>query len=189
MVTGRRSLMNRRQKKIRKKKQFIRWISLLVKVTVVVAIVFHFRNIYAYLEEKQVKLERFEIQQYGKTQINVDTKIADESSDVDYEVSLGTWEVGKPEERTETEVLNRLDELGQGSSIIGQICQNQSQYPKEILAALANNPEMADFVAKYPGTGKETGGITVSEKSRNFLCFFSGTCDGDMCLMEKIVSG
>ena len=171
MVTGRRSLINRRQTEIRKRKQFIRWISLFIKVTVVVVIVFHFRNIYTCLEEIQVKLEHFEIQQYGKTQTNVDTKIADESSDVDYEVSLGTWEVDKPEERTETEVLNRLDELGQGSFIIGQICQNQSQYPKEILAALANNPEMADFVAKYPGTGKETGGITVSEKEQEFPLF------------------
>lgn len=65
-------------------------------------------------------MERFEIQQYGKMQTNVDTKIADESRDVDYEVSLDAWEVGKPEERTEAEVLNRLDELGQGSSIIEQ---------------------------------------------------------------------
>ena len=72
-----------RQKKFDEQQQFIRWVSLLIKVTVVVAIVFHFRNIYAYLEEIQVKLERFEIQQYGKMQTNVDTKIADESSDVD----------------------------------------------------------------------------------------------------------
>ena len=87
MVTGRRSLINRRQTEIRKRKQFIRWISLFIKVTVVVVIVFHFRNIYTCLEEIQVKLEHFEIQQYGKTQTNVDTKIADESSDVDYEVN------------------------------------------------------------------------------------------------------
>ena len=138
--------MNRRQMESRRKKQQIRWISLLVKVAVVIVIVFCIRNIYARLEEMQMELERLEIQQYGMVQTNADAQPPDKLNDVDYVDSLDAWEVGKPTERTEAEVLQRLGELGQVSSLIEGIYQNHSQYPKELLAALANNPEMADFV-------------------------------------------
>lgn len=153
MVAGGRNVrMNRQQMESRRKKQQIRWISLLVKVAVVIVIVIVFciRNIYARLEEMQMELERLETQQYGMAQTNADAQSPDKLNDVDYVGSLDTWEVGKPTERTETEVLQRLGELGQTSSLIEGIYQNHSRYPKELLAALANNPEMADFVSGYP---------------------------------------
>ncbi len=75
-------------------------------------IVFCIRNIYARLEEMQMELERLEIQQYGMAQTNADAQSPDKLNDVDYVGSLDTWEVGKPTERTETEVLQRLGELG-----------------------------------------------------------------------------
>ena len=112
MVAGGRNVrMNRQQMESRRKKQQIRWISLLVKVAVVIVIVFCIRNIYARLEEMQMELERLEIQQYGMAQTNADAQSPDKLNDVDYVGSLDTWEVGKPTERTETEVLQRLGEL------------------------------------------------------------------------------
>ena len=172
MVAGGRNVrMNRQQMESRRKKQQIRWISLLVKVAVVIVIVFCIRNIYARLEEMQMELERLEIQQYGMAQTNADAQSPDKLNDVDYVGSLDTWEVGKPTERTETEVLQRLGELGQTSSLIEGIYQNHSQYPKELLAALANNPEMADFVSGYPDRNGVTGGITASEKEQEFPLF------------------
>ena len=92
-------------------------------------------------------------------------------NDVDYVDSLETWEVGKPTERTEAEVLQWMDELGQTSSLIERIYQNHSRYTKELLAALANNPEMADIVSGYPDWNGMTGGITVSEKEQEFPLF------------------
>ena len=133
--------------------------------------VFCIRNIYARLEEIQMELERLEIQQYGMAQTNADAQSPDKLNDVDYVGSLDTWEVGKPTERTETEVLQRLGELGQTSSLIEGIYQNHSRYPKELLAALANNPEMADFVSGYPERDRIAGGITAPEKEQEFPLF------------------
>ncbi len=104
-------------------------------------------------------------------QTNADAQPPDKLNDVDYVDSLDAWEVGKPTERTEAEVLQRLGELGQVSSLIEGIYQNHSQYPKELLAALANNPEMADFVSGYPDRNGMTGGITASEKEQEFPLF------------------
>jgi len=172
MITGGRNVrMNRQQMESRRKKQQIRWIFLLVRVSVLVVIVFCIRNIYARLEEMQMKLERLEIQQYGIVQTSTDAQSPDKLNDIDYIGSLDTWEVGKPIERTEMEVLQRLSELGQTSSLIEGIYQNHSQYPKELLAALANNPEMADFVSGYPDQSGMTGGITASEKEQEFPLF------------------
>ena len=155
MVTGDRNVrMNSRRKK-----QQIRWMSLLVRVAVLVVIVFCIRNIYARLEEMQMELERLEIQQYGMVQTSADAQPPDKLNDVDYVGSIDTWEVGKPIERTEAEVLQRLGELGQTSSLIEGIYQNHSQYPEEMLAALANNPEMADFVSGYPDRNGGTAEI------------------------------
>lgn len=172
MVTdGRNVWTNRRQIEIRRKKQLIRWISLLARVLVLLVIVFLIRNIYARLEEMQMEIERLEIQQYGVVQTSADAQLPDILNDADYVDSLDTWEVGKPVERTEAEVLQRLGELGQASSLIEEICQNHSQYPKELLAALANNPEMADFVSGYPDRDGTAGGITASEKEQEFPLF------------------
>lgn len=123
------------------------------------------------MNRQQMELERLEIQQYGMAQTSADAQSPDKLNDVDYVGNLDTWEVGKPIERTEAEVLQRLGELGQTSSLIEGICQNHSQYPKELLAALANNPEMADFVSGYPDRNGVTGGITASEKEQEFPLF------------------
>lgn len=172
MVAGGRNVrMNRQQMESRRKKQQIRWISLLVRVAVLVVIAFCIRNIYARLEEMQMELERLEIQQYGMVQTSADTQSPDKINDVDYVDSLETWEVSKPIERTEAEVQQRLGELRQTSSLIEEIYQNHSNYPKELLAALANNPEMADFVSGYPDQNGMTGGITASEKEQKFPLF------------------
>ena len=68
----------------------------------------------------------------------------------------------KPVKRTEREVLNRLYELRDSYPKIQEILENKDDYPEEMLAALANNLEMVDFVANYKNmtqsgrTGKTT---------------------------------
>ena len=155
MVAGGRNVrMNRQQMESRRKKQQIRWKSLLVRVAVLVVIVFCIRNIYARLEEMQMELERLEIQQYGRVQTSADAQPPDKLNDVDYIGSIDTWEVGKPIERTEAEVLQRLGELGQASSLIEGIYQNHSQYPGELL----HPKESRNFHCSSNGTG--AGGMS-----------------------------
>lgn len=176
MVNNGRSIrMNRQQMESRRRRQLIKWIILIIRVVVLMILIICIRNIYSRLEEIQTEIKRLEVRQYGVVQTSGEAQTPEDADDVDHDAGyfevIDTWEVGKPAERTEEEVLKRLIELAQDSSVIGEIYQNHSQYPKELLAALANNPEMADFVYGYPGGDGVTGGITESEKEQEFPLF------------------
>lgn len=158
--------MSRRQIE-RKRRQIKNRIFHLTLVIVMFMIVFSIRNIYIRLEEMQSILKRLEPQTYEM--IQTDAKTEEEE---DYIQSIDAWEVEKPIERTEAEVLHRLYELGEIDPVIQEIYQNSSQYPDDLLAALANNPEMTDFVAGYPNRqGNSTGGLTNAEKEQSFPLF------------------
>ena len=158
--------MGRRQIE-RKRKEMKNRIFHLTLVIVMFMIVFSIRNIYTRLEEMQSVLKQLEPQTYEMIQTDAETK--EEEKYID---GINIWEVEKPIERTEAEVLHRLCELGEIDSVIQGIYQNSSRYPDELLAALANNPEMADFAAGYPDhQGNGTGGLTDAEKEQDFPLF------------------
>lgn len=92
---------------------------------------------------------------------------------VDYVARCGLTAVDKPQERTYSEILERLAKLGEECDVIEQIAGNPGRYPEQLLEALANNPEMADFAANYPDkVGTVTGeGLTESEKAEEFPLF------------------
>ena len=113
--SGRNIRTSRRQAEDRKRRQRIRRISVFAKVSILIVFVFCIRNIYAHLEEMQMELKRLEMQQYGIAQTGADVQMSEKT---DYVSSIGTWEVDKPAERTEAEVLQRLSELAQENSII-----------------------------------------------------------------------
>lgn len=97
---------------------------------------------------------------------------AEEGLAEDYPDRCGLDSVDSPQKRTRREVLSRLEKLGQDSSLIADILQNRSDYPDKLLEALANNPEMADFVSHWQGLQNEAqGGLTDSEKEQNFPLF------------------
>lgn len=84
----------------------------------------------------------------------------------------GMTEVEKPVKRNHSQVLSRLSELSADNDIIGRIADNAQLYPENLLEALANNPEMADFVEKYPTTEQRaTGGLTNQEKEQSYPLF------------------
>lgn len=62
----------------------------------------------------------------------------------------GTAGVGRPVQRTPEEAMQRLKELGRTDPVIREICEQSGKYHEKLLLALANNPEMADFIAGYP---------------------------------------
>ena len=132
-----------------------------------VMIASHIRSIYAQLTDMQNTLKRIEVLQYGTNVYS-----GSDFEEIDYVSNVGVVNVGKPVQRTSSQILERLSELGQNNSVIEMIYNNYSQYPENLLAALANNPEMADFVAGYLSGGENTaGGLTSMEKEQDFPLF------------------
>lgn len=84
----------------------------------------------------------------------------------------------KPAKRTEAEVLARLNVLKESYPEIKAILEEKRDYPDEILAALANNPEMLDFVINYKtkslqtqSGGKVRAQLTKEEKIQEYPLF------------------
>ncbi len=80
--------------------------------------------------------------------------------------------VPTPMKRTKAEVLSRLKELGGYFPEIQKIYDNSADYPEEMLEALANNPEMAEFVSGYlTASQKVSGSLTELEKNQEWPLF------------------
>jgi len=91
---------------------------------------------------------------------------------LDYVSLCGLSKVDKPMERSYREVLTRLSELGEENAVIAQIFKDSESYPEKLLEALANNPEMADFVENYhEKKGQVEGGLTDEEKQQDYPLF------------------
>lgn len=89
-----------------------------------------------------------------------------------YAEQCGLEYVDKPQERTPRQVLKRLEELGQEDERIAAILESSEIYPERLLEALANNPEMADFVENYPGAKHVAAGdLTENEKKEEYPLF------------------
>ena len=125
------------------------------------------KDLYAKMQEMQMVLNRMEVLQYGTVQAMVEVQ------DDDYYVStISIIDVEKPQNRTREEIMQRLNELGKSDPVIKQIQDNSSLYPEDMLAALANNPEMADFVAGYVSADHSIqSGLTKSEMEQEFPLF------------------
>lgn len=156
--------MKERRVGYRKKEQKRnRWF-LLAMVAVIAVLVFHIRDIKAELEEMRTMLKRIEVLEYGRIETSV--KICPQE-ETDYVSSIAIMNVEKPVQRTQTETIQRLEELGKNNPDIAAISRSSSQYPEAILTALANNPEMTDFVAGYLGDNEYVeGGLTELEKEQ-----------------------
>lgn len=100
-------------------------------------------------------------------------RITQDTVDADYADLWGLDQVDKPQKRTIREILRRLEELSNKSEFIAQVAESYQDYPENLLEALANNPEMADFASHYlENKGIVTGeGLTKSEKSQEYPLF------------------
>lgn len=108
---------------------------------------------------------------------NTPAPVSEEEGE-DYVELCGLPEVDKPVQRSRREALKRLEELAEDSKLISEILENPALYPDKMLEALANNPEMADYVAGYPEMAekpsedrKSGGGITGREKEQEYPLF------------------
>lgn len=90
----------------------------------------------------------------------------------DYVNLHGLDSVQAPKQRSAREVTERLAELAEDSDVILEIYMNRQYYPEKMLEALANNPEMADFVDGYLTAEKAAvGGLTEYEKLQDHPLF------------------
>lgn len=97
---------------------------------------------------------------------------ADGVTGQDYVNLCGLEYVDKPRERTKEQVLERLGELAEDDGRIAEILENSYKYPDKLLEALANNPEMTDFVMGYEkNAGRVSGVLTQDEMKQDFPLF------------------
>ena len=90
----------------------------------------------------------------------------------DYASYCALDEVEAPAKRGAHEVRQKLGLLSAEYPLIKEIYDDLSAYPEDMLEALANNPEMADFVAGYPKADRtSTGGLTELEKNQKYPLF------------------
>lgn len=91
---------------------------------------------------------------------------------VDYPSYCEAGEVERPAKRERWEVLERLAVLAEENARVAAIYENKDAYPDKMLEALANNPEMADFVQKsLDASPFADGGITEKEREQSYPLF------------------
>ncbi len=92
---------------------------------------------------------------------------------VDYVGLCGLPQVDKPMDRSPEEVLVCLQELSADNELISEIYKEHSLYSDDMLKALVNNPEMADFVKNSLNDHKEFtySGLSELEKSQDYPLF------------------
>lgn len=164
MRNGDRKIREDEKRIRRQQKRMQRRLLFFVKALVLAALLLHIRDIDVQLKQMQVVLKRIEIPQYEP-----DDTLEGVHQEADYVSSIGIVNVERPIQRTWSETLDRLDRLGQSNPVIARISEDSALYPERMLTALANNPEMADYVAGYlSGSGNVPSGLTDLEKKQEF---------------------
>ena len=96
---------------------------------------------------------------------SISSKNTEVEKENDFVESIVWQEIEKPAAHSWTETVLRLQELGETDPVIAEISADLSLYPQNMLEALANNPEMAGFVAGYPDRSLVAEkGLSESEK-------------------------
>lgn len=157
---------------IRRRQQRER-INLFIKIALVIILICSIKNINTRLDKIQKTLEQMGFP--TAREVGAATNIkedADYGEEINYIETIDVVNVEKPVDRSAKEVLQKLKELGATNQSVMEIYQNHSLYPDDLLAALANNPEMADFVAGYLKKDEyHAGGLTASEKEQEHPLF------------------
>lgn len=164
-----------RQAEYRKRKRLRRKMFLVILILILVVFALRLRELSVCLTEVQTTLKRIEALQQKESENDAATDaeetgaMVEQQITADYISRIGQIDVGKPIKRTREEAVQRLKELGKTNPVIARISQESSLYPENMLIALANNPEMAEFVSGYTNSNKTAvGGLTDSEKKQEF---------------------
>ncbi len=152
----------KRRAKRRRQIAFFLW-----QCMIITAIIFLFWQIRQHIKETDAAFFDKEASQnvsdiFGNSAAGTGGSSGFESGD--YAEQVGLAEVETPVKRTENEVYAKLLELAEENENIQAIVENKTAYPVNMLEALANNPEMTDFVTGYlTAEQKANGGLSESE--------------------------
>ncbi|MCM1026371.1 MAG: C39 family peptidase [Roseburia sp.] len=123
-------------------------------------------------EERTAEQEARQEEYYAPAEERTGTTIRTKEEEPDYPEIWGREKVDRPVRRTERQVRERLKELAEEGGLLEEIYENRKDYPDKLLEALANNPEMAGFVAGYPEREKAPKAVlTEKEKESDFPLF------------------
>lgn len=165
----------RYRKQQRKKRIF-----LLIQVVFIGLILIFIVNIMSRLKriEKAVGLTEHSSAGLPMEIIEISKDAVDDVTETDignipeYARTCEVGEIEKPIKREGVQILEKLAELGETDARIAEILEKADLYPDKLLEALANNPEMADFVSGYLNnkTAGETG-LTKEEMQMEYPLF------------------
>lgn len=76
------------------------------------------------------------------------------------------YDTEKPMQRTEAEVKTKLEEMAKKYKDFQDIIEHYDEYPETYLAALANNPEMLEYVKGYPDSEHTAANVELTKKEK-----------------------
>lgn len=157
------------RKKRKLKEQFLVIVLLLLLVVLALRVKSLKLEVQEVKKGMQILSDQVEALQFETVAYEAEPESSDVTRDKTYADSIPVMNVEKPLQRTKEEVLSRLQEMAEDNPVIGEIRKSASLYPENMLEALANNPEMTDFVAGYLSEkGSREKGLTEAEKARDF---------------------
>ncbi len=146
------------QRKLRQKRQRIEFIFNMIKLVAFLGIAIVCGR---YLWTVQTPKAPVKEKSYVSNNVNVGATVAKKEIIIDNNRIL-----------EDIEVEEKLKELASEDTNIAEIYANRKQYPEELMAALANNQEMLEFVMGYlTADGTVKGGFSEEEKKEEFPLF------------------
>lgn len=164
---------NPKSKQDRKKKRVKEQILIIVLLLLLVGLALRVKALKVEVQEvkkgMQILSDQVEALQFETVAYEAEPETDVTTEELTFADSIHVINVEKPQKRTEKEILSRLQELGQEDALILEISNKASLYPENMLEALANNPEMADYVAGYLSEkDSREKGLTKAEKTKEF---------------------
>lgn len=165
----------RKQAEYRRAKKKARYVMISIWLGILLAaVIFLLIDVKLKLNKVSEELKEIKISQEEESysmKSNSDSGIS-QVVEVDTVRVYDTADIDKPVNRDYPEILVRLQELGETNEVIRKIYDDAQNYPEKMLEALANNPEMADFVAQYTGNEEiQNTGLTEIEKEQPYPLF------------------
>ena len=160
MSPARRRVLERQRKKLKRRRQLVVAVGIVILTTVMFL-----------LGRKTAESPEQEIPNHNNSEAE-DLVTAGDASPVVPAANVEsdkTWVVDDRRVLSDLETEQKLAILAAEDKEIAEIYAEREKYPEELLTALANNPEMTDFVAGYLDAEKAVnGGFTESELSEEF---------------------
>ena len=166
-AVSRQRIRARRQQARRKQQRLFLRVQRLI-IAVIFLLVWNIRLQLDRTKQTGAGVNRSTVFSFGKDE----NRTKDTFAKDDYPARIEAIEVAAPVKRSREEIFSKIEALAADSAVIHEIWENRDAYPDNMLEALANNPEMADFVSGYPTSERQAQGtLTDTEKEAAYPLF------------------